>query len=109
MIWHDFMITAKGDKCDDFPPPTEPAEFSPFFGEYASTGRAGSTVYSSPSTGGTTQPQYDPRFYEEAPLDAPETQAPPEQVAPAPEPSPGNGNGNGNGNANGQQGGVGPG
>ena len=38
MIWHDFMTTAHGDDCDDFPPPTEPAEFSPFFGKYATTG-----------------------------------------------------------------------
>ena len=29
MIWHDFMTTAKGDKCDDFPPPTEPAPPTP--------------------------------------------------------------------------------
>ena len=100
MIWHDFMITAKEDNCDDFPQPTEPAEFSPFFGKYASTGSSGtgeyyddSTTYSEPST-----PEYDPRFYEEAPLDPPETPAPPEEVAPQPAPSPGNGNGHGNGN-----------
>ena len=35
--------------------------------------------------------QYDPRFYEQAPLDTPEAQPPAEEVAP----SPGNGNGNG--------------
>jgi penicillin-binding protein 1A len=100
MIWHDFMITAKEDNCDDFPPPTEPAEFSPFFGKYASTGAAGtgeyyddSSTYSAPSTG----QEYDPRFYEEAPLDTPEAQTPPEEVAPGPD-NPGNGNGNGNGN-----------
>jgi penicillin-binding protein 1A len=98
MIWHDFMSTAHGDNCDDFPEPTEPAEFSPFFGKYASTGSAGTGQYYAPSTGGTTtEPQYDPRFYEEAPLDAPETETPPEQVAPPEVPLPGNGNGNGNG------------
>ena len=42
MIWHDFMSTAHGDNCDDFPAPTEPAEFSPFFGKYANTGSASS-------------------------------------------------------------------
>jgi hypothetical protein len=109
MIWHDFMTTAKGDNCDDFPPPTEPAEFSPYFGKYASTGSAGTgTYYDSTATpddsAPTTDEEYDPRFYEEAPLDAPET-PPADEVAP----EPGNGNGNGNGNANGQQGGVGPG
>jgi hypothetical protein len=97
MIWHDFMSTAHGDNCDDFPEPTEPAEFSPFFGKYASTGSAGTGQYYAPGAGGTTttEEQYDPRFYEEAPLDAPETETPPEQVAPE---VPGNGNGNGNGN-----------
>ncbi len=86
MIWHDFMITAKEDNCDDFAQPTEPAEFSPFFGKYASTGSAGTGEYyddsSTPSEPSTDQ-EYDPRFYEEAPLDAPETQAPTEEVAPS--------------------------
>jgi penicillin-binding protein 1A len=105
MIWHDFMTTAKGDKCDDFPPPTEPAEFSPFFGKYATTGSAGTGEYYTPDTGGgtTEEQEYDPRFYEEAPLDTPEAAPPEEEVAPEPAP-PGNGNGNGNGNG---QGGVG--
>ena len=52
------------------------------------------------ATGGTTtQPdqKYDPRFYEQAPLDQP-NQTPPEQVQPE-QPAPGN-NGNGNGNGN---------
>jgi penicillin-binding protein 1A len=110
MIWHDFMITAKGDDCDDFPPPTEPAEFSPFFGEYSSTGSEGSGEYYTPDTTDGTDQEYDPRFYEEAPLDDPNAEPPPTEEAPAPVPeAPGNGNGNGNGNANGQQGGVGPG
>ena len=97
MIWHDFMITAHGDDCDDFPQPTEPAEFSPFFGKYANTGSAGTDTYYAPSTGGTTTDEYDPRFYEEAPLDPPATETP-EQVAPE---VPENGNGNGNGNGQG--------
>jgi penicillin-binding protein 1A len=108
MIWHDFMTTAKGDSCDAFPVPAEAAEFSPFFGKYASTGAAGTGEYYDDGPGSddtTTEQEYDPRFYEEAPLDQPETETPPEEVAP--EPAPGNGNGNGNGNANGQQGGVG--
>ncbi|HEX6583726.1 MAG TPA: transglycosylase domain-containing protein [Thermoleophilaceae bacterium] len=98
-IWHDFMTTAHGTNCDDFPVPDEPAEFSPFFGKYASTGAAGTGQYYGPATSPdttTTDEKYDPRFYEEAPLDPPKTETPPEQVAP-PE-SPGNGNGNGNGN-----------
>jgi penicillin-binding protein 1A len=98
-VWHAFMLPAHGDYCDDFPEPKEPAQFSPFFGKYSRTGSSTSTTgpyYGPPSTG-TTQPdqsqQYDPRFYEQAPLDAPEAQPPAEEVAP--QPSPGNGNGNG--------------
>ena len=95
-VWHAFMLPAHRKFCDDFPEPTEPAEFSPFFGKYSSTG---SGQYYSPSTSGTTpaQPQYDPRYYEQAPLDAPQIETPPEQGAPQ-APAPGNGNGNGNGN-----------
>ena len=39
-VWHDFMLPAHGDYCDDFPEPTEPASFSPFFGKYSRTGSA---------------------------------------------------------------------
>ncbi len=96
-VWHAFMLPAHGDYCDDFPQPTELAQFHPFFGKYSSTGRAGTGQYYTPSTGGTTtqQKQYDPRFYEQAPLDQPTTQPPQEEVAPQPAPTPGNGKGNG--------------
>jgi penicillin-binding protein 1A len=92
-VWNAFMTPAHGDFCGDFPPPTEPAHFSPFFGKYSSTGSKSNTYYppSTSTPAPPTNPQYDPRYYEQAPLDAPDTQAPPEQVAP-----PGN-NGNGNG------------
>jgi penicillin-binding protein 1A len=103
-VWHAFMLPAHGDYCDDFPEPTEPAEFSPFFGKYSSTGSSGSQYYAPSTTQGNTapQPQYDPRFYEQAPLDPPATETPPEQVAPE-------GNGNGNGNGNGGDGTAAPG
>jgi penicillin-binding protein 1A len=86
MIWHDFMITAKGDECDDFPLPSEPAEFSPFFGEYASTGSEGTgEYYTSPDDGDPeTEEEYDPRFYEEAPLNDPDAVPPEEEVEPEP-------------------------
>ena len=48
-VWHDFMLPAHGDYCDDFPEPTEPAEFSPFFGKYSSTGSAKTGEYYGPS------------------------------------------------------------
>jgi penicillin-binding protein 1A len=104
-VWHAFMVPAHGDNCDDFPQPTQPAEFSPFFGKYSSTGSAGTGGYTPDSGGTTADPQYDPRFYEQAPLDTPDAPAPPEQVGP--DPGNGNGNGNGNGVGEGKQGGVG--
>ena len=97
-VWHDFMLPAHGDYCDDFPEPTEPAEFSPFFGKYSSTGSARTGESYGPSGPITPDQKYDPRFYEDAPLDAPQTETPPDQPAPPETPGPGNGNGNGNGN-----------
>ena len=97
-VWNTFMVPAHGDFCGDFPQPTEPAHLSPYFGNYARTGSSSSGQYYSPPSGGTTpapDPKYDPRFYEEAPLDQP-NEAPPEQVQPE-QPGPGTGNGNGNG------------
>jgi penicillin-binding protein 1A len=102
-VWHAFMLPAHGDYCDDFPQPSEPAQLAPYFGKYARTGSSSTQQYYGGSTGGTTQqPQYDPRFYEQAPLDQPKAPPPAEEVAPAP----GN-NGNGNGGGNPKQGGVG--
>ena len=76
-VWHAFMLPAHGTFCDDFPPPTEPAQLSPYFGKYARTGSsAPSQLYG--NTGGTTtddQKKYDPRFYEQAPLDQPNADA----------------------------------
>ena len=100
MIWGDFMSTAKGDDCDDFPPPEEPAQFSPFFGDYANTGSGDTGEYYS---GGTSDDntEFDPRFYEETPINPTEGETPPEEhvapEVPAPDvPTP-----------DGQQGGVG--
>ena len=104
------MTPAHGDFCGDFPPPIEPAQLSAYFGKYARTGSSGTSPYVTPGTGGTTtQPdqKYDPRYYEQAPLDQP-NQAPPDQVQPQ-EPGPPTGNGNGNGKGNGQGGNPAPG
>jgi penicillin-binding protein 1A len=54
-VWHAFMVPAHGDDCSDFPEPKEPAEFSPFFGKYATTGGSGSYYDSSSSTGTYTE------------------------------------------------------
>jgi hypothetical protein len=96
-VWHAFMYPASGDDCDDFPIPEEPAEFHPFFGKYASTGQ--STTYygdegtaTDDGTGGTSTDQdFDPRYYEEAPQNAPEVEVPPEGAPPADPQAPGGG------------------
>jgi penicillin-binding protein 1A len=89
MIWHDFMSTAKGDNCDDFPLPEEPAEFSPFFGDYANTGSSGTgEYYSEPYTDDGSTEEYDPRFYEETPINPTEGETPPEEQIAPPEATP---------------------
>ncbi|HEX2234134.1 MAG TPA: transglycosylase domain-containing protein [Thermoleophilaceae bacterium] len=111
VIWGNYMGIAIGDDCETFPPPKDPADFSPFYGEYSSTGGSSSysyddrdgyssTPYTAPSDGtsdGTTG-GYDPRLYESPP-----------QEAPAPAPPPGGGGGGGGGEAEGSPGGGTPG
>jgi len=102
-IWHDYMIAAKGNSCDDFPLPKQAAKFSPFFGKFSSTGRSGTGYYNSrPGTGGTGgtggtnsaggenyRGGYDPRLYEAPPQPAPKpTPAPAPTPAPTPTPEP---------------------
>ncbi|MGH2992387.1 MAG: transglycosylase domain-containing protein [Solirubrobacterales bacterium] len=65
-IWHDYMLTARGNFCDDFPAPEDPVEFQPFYGTYANNGSGGdyssdsgsydSGTYDSGSTTPTTPP-----------------------------------------------------
>ena len=110
-IWHSFMSTADAGQCESFPVSTESPEYSPFYGQYASTGTSSDTNYDSTSTYTAPAPTgpgddsaggenynggYDPRLYETPPQDAPQT--------PAPGPDDGGGTappGNGQGNANG--------
>jgi penicillin-binding protein 1A len=87
-VWHAFMEQAHGDKCDDFPLPEHPAEFHPYFGHYATTGKApvtpsgdetGTSTDEAPPTGGASPDQkFDPRYYEQAPQNAPNVQVPPD-------------------------------
>ncbi|MFL5896818.1 MAG: transglycosylase domain-containing protein [Thermoleophilaceae bacterium] len=106
-IWHDFMNVAHGGFCDDFPPPSTPMVFTPFYGKYAKGGAPGDLsnpygqypngTYYLNGTGTQTDKKkkppkggYDPRLYEAPPQPAPQTTPPP-----------GN-NGNGKGNGKGQ-------
>jgi penicillin-binding protein 1A len=84
-VWHAFMLAAHGDECDDFPEPEHLVEFHPFFGKYAATGKSTTTYPSdqdgettTPSTGGAGPDQkFDPRYYEQAPQNAPNVEVPP--------------------------------
>src|SRR5918996_3519506 len=85
-VWHAFMLPSHGEDCDDFPLPETPAEFHPFFGKYSSTGSSSSSGYD--YSQGYTQPDYDPRYYEEPPQEAPEVQPEEETLAPPAEGAP---------------------
>jgi penicillin-binding protein 1A len=76
-IWHGFMAVAKGKYCSDFKRPTQPMEWSSFFGKYSTGGSSVGTQsydYTNPqSPGGVQGPGdtsgggfrgYDPRLYE---------------------------------------------
>ncbi|HSZ70519.1 MAG TPA: transglycosylase domain-containing protein [Solirubrobacteraceae bacterium] len=39
-IWHDYMSGVVGTHCVEFPQPTEPISYRPFFGKFATTGQA---------------------------------------------------------------------
>ena len=91
-VWHAFMVEAHGEDCDDFPPPEQPAEFHPFFGKYAATGKQvvpaygeddGTTTDEDGGGGTGTGQEFDPRYYEEAPQNEPDAQVPETEAPPA--------------------------
>jgi len=73
-IWQDYMSVAKGDYCGDFPEPTEPIDYQPFYGNYAGGGGDVSSTsdYTDDPSGTYTTPTaptdtgtggYDPDLY----------------------------------------------
>ena len=90
------MSAAHGDDCGDFPQPEEPAELSPFFGKYASSGGGSSDDYDYSSgdaytEGGDTDTDTGDEnsgAYESPPQGEPDVQAPPPTPTPAPTPAP---------------------
>ncbi len=40
VIWHDYMSRVVGGHCVEFPKPTEPISYQPFFGKFATSGQA---------------------------------------------------------------------
>ena len=88
-VWHAFMLPAHGEDCDDFPEPTEPAQFTPFYGKYSGGGSSSGSYLSDDDYSET----YDDGTYDDGTYDdggdtyeAPEAPAP--DPAPAPEPTP---------------------
>jgi penicillin-binding protein 1A len=76
-IWHDYMAAVtEGEACAQFPSPTEPLSYQPFFGKFATTGRVSSSEspessgfekkISTPSGKGTPSEHHTPTV--EAPL-----------------------------------------
>jgi penicillin-binding protein 1A len=43
VIWHDYMSAVVGTHCVEFPQPTEPLVYRPFFGKFATTGETAIT------------------------------------------------------------------
>jgi penicillin-binding protein 1A len=95
-IWGEYMKTAKGKFCGDFPQPQEPFQSAPFFGKYATTGVKGNRSgggYELNSSGsqqletGTSDggSQYPSDQYESPPQEQPQT---PDTPAPKPTPAP---------------------
>ena len=116
-IWNSFMTVAKGSECDSFRPSVDSPEFTPFYGEYASTGTSSDTSYSYDSSsytapaptgtgdnsaGGENYSGYDPRLYESPPQEAPESPAPAPNTDGGGVSPPGGGQGNANGQGNGK-------
>jgi penicillin-binding protein 1A len=92
-IWHDYMQTASGGYCGDFPPPSTVFQGTPYFGPHSVTG--GSSTIPGQGNSGTGSPSPPPTTSTTNPT----LFAQPPQGQPK---STGNGNGNGNGQGQGQ-------
>jgi penicillin-binding protein 1A len=77
-IWHDFMLTAIGDDCEDFPEPQNPADLDSFYSEHTTSPDDYDTTTTALPTTTTTDgdkdadeesadptgdPSYDPDLY----------------------------------------------
>jgi len=113
-IWHDFMMVAIGNKCNDFPEPQNPADLSSFYSEH--TARANDDETTTTTAPTTTTTDGDDDNDQPNPNDAnydPELYAPGAGQGPAPNPQnqgpPNGGNNQGGGGQGGNQaGGVNP-
>jgi penicillin-binding protein 1A len=74
-IWHDYMAAVtEGKPCVEFPSPTEPLSYQPFFGKYATTGAASvkTPFEDEPSTGGSTTKKTTPGEHKTPPSGQPD-------------------------------------
>jgi penicillin-binding protein 1A len=95
-IWHAYMsAVTEGKPCAQFPKPTEPISYQPFYGKYASTGQS----QSSPEEGGEESEKHGkggrresgPKGGGHGNGPTPPAPAPKAAPPPAPAPSPGRG------------------
>ena len=100
-IWQSFMTVAKGTDCDSFRASVDQPEFTPFYGEYSSTGTSSDTTYSYDDAPAPATPEddaggedYDPRYYESPPQETPEAPSPAPQPDDGGAGAPGGGQGN---------------
>jgi penicillin-binding protein 1A len=84
VIWHDYMsAVTEGKRCVEFPGPTEPLSYQPFFGKFASTGLAFQQSQTSESGPETTTHKTHRHTHKSREI-SPEPQAPPaEPTGPA--------------------------
>ena len=100
-IWHDYMLTAKGDFCDGFAEPDEAADFSSpdtqapavesqDSGDSSGDDDADDGYIPPANEGGSTgtDPGYDPRLYENPSAAPPDPSVPEEPVPEVPPPVP---------------------
>jgi hypothetical protein len=68
-IWHAYMAAVtEGQKCSEFPPPTEPLVYQPFFGKYESAGRSSQANENSEESFGGKESKREKKILEKAKL-----------------------------------------
>jgi penicillin-binding protein 1A len=87
-IWHNYYVDG-AVPCEEFPPPSESVEWSPFFGSY--TASSSTRHYGTGSDSGG-QNGYDPSLYApgagQKPAPSPKPSPPPKPPKPSPPPKP---------------------
>jgi penicillin-binding protein 1A len=90
-IWNSYIANS-GIPCEEFSPPAEPIEWSPFFGKYStSSSTSGTSTYEKADTD-TKGDKYDSSLYApgagQKPAPAPKPEPKPEPKPPKPPPTP---------------------